>query len=67
MTHLPQIAAMADFHLLIAKEVRQERTYTTVTPLDLEGRKHELARMIGGAVITDTTLRSAEEMLSYRK
>ena len=67
VTHLPQIAAMADFHLLIAKEVRQERTYTTVTPLDLEGRKHELARMIGGAVITDTTLRSAEEMLSYRK
>ena len=63
VTHLPQIAAMGDTHLLIAKGERDGRTYTTVTPLDLEGRKMELARIIGGASITETTLKSAEEML----
>ena len=63
VTHLPQLAAMGDTHLLIAKGEREGRTYTTVTPLDLEGRKRELARIIGGANITETTLRSAEEML----
>ncbi len=63
VTHLPQLAALASTHLLIAKEERDGRTYTTVTPLDLEGRKHELARIIGGTHITETTLRSAEEML----
>jgi DNA repair protein RecN (Recombination protein N) len=64
VTHLPQIAAMADHHLLIAKTEHDGRTYTSVTPLDREGRKREIARIIGGAEITDTTLRSAEEMLS---
>ena len=63
VTHLPQLAALADTHLLIAKEERSGRTYTTVTPLELEGRKQELARIIGGANITETTLKSAEEML----
>ena len=63
VTHLPQLAAMGDTHLLIAKGERDGRTYTTVTPLDLEGRKRELARIIGGANITETTLKSAEEML----
>ncbi len=63
VTHLPQLAAMGDTHLLIAKQERQGRTYTTVTPLDFEGRKLELARIIGGATITETTLKSAEEML----
>ena len=63
VTHLPQLAALADTHLLIAKSERDGRTYTTVTPLDLEGRKRELARIIGGASITETTLKSAEEML----
>jgi len=63
VTHLPQLAALADTHLLIAKEERQGRTYTTVTPLDIEGRKKELARIIGGTHITETTLKSAEEML----
>ena len=66
VTHLPQLAALADTHLLIAKEERQGRTYTTVTPLDIEGRKQELARIIGGANITETTLKSAEEMLTLR-
>ena len=64
VTHLPQLAALASTHLLIAKEERGGRTYTTVTPLDREGRKRELARIIGGANITETTLKSAEEMLA---
>ncbi len=63
VTHLPQIAAMGDTHMLIAKGERDGRTYTTVTPLDRQGRARELARIIGGAVITETTLKSAEEML----
>jgi len=63
VTHLPQLASLADTHLLIAKEERGGRTYTTVTPLDLEGRKLELARIISGTNITEATLKSAEEML----
>ena len=63
VTHLPQLAALANTHLLIAKAEREGRTYTTVTPLDIEGRKKELARIIGGTNITETTLKSAEEML----
>ena len=65
VTHLPQLAALGDTHLLIAKEERQGRTYTTVTPLNMEGRKRELARIIGGTNITENTLKSAEEMLVY--
>ncbi len=63
VTHLPQLAALASTHLLIAKQEREGRTYTTAEPLDLEGRKRELARIIGGTRITETTLQSAEEML----
>ncbi len=63
VTHLPQIAARGDNHMLISKSERDGRTYTTVTPLDREGRKQELARIIGGANITEITLKSAEEML----
>ena len=65
VTHLPQLAALANTHLLIAKSERDGRTYTTVTPLDTEGRKRELARIIGGTNITETTLKSAEEMLRF--
>ena len=63
VTHLPQIAAASDTHLLIEKSERAGRTYTQVTTLDTEGRKREIARIIGGAEITETTLRSAEEMI----
>ena len=63
VTHLPQIAALANTHLLISKSERDGRTFTSVTPLDLEGRKRELARIIGGTNITEITLKSAEEML----
>lgn len=65
VTHLPQMAALADNHMLISKSERDGRTYTSVTPLDIEGRKRELARIIGGANITETTLKSAEEMLNW--
>ena len=63
VTHLPQIAAMADTHFLISKAEKEGRTYTSVTPLDHEGRKDEIARLIGGAKITENTRKSAEEML----
>ena len=63
VTHLPQIAALGETHMLIAKSERDGRTYTTVTPLDHEGRTREIARIIGGTNITETTLKSAEEML----
>lgn len=64
VTHLPQIAAMADSHYIISKQERNGRTYTQVSPLDREGRRRELARLHGGDNITDTTLASAEEQLS---
>ena len=64
VTHLPQLAALATTHFLIYKSERNGRTYTSVEPLDLEGRKRELARIMGGATITETTLKSAEEMLT---
>ena len=63
VTHLPQLAALASTHLLISKEERAGRTYTSVLPLDRQGRIRELARIIGGTNITETTLKSAEEML----
>lgn len=63
VTHLPQIAAMADTHFLIEKSERGERTYTEVTELDLKGRMSELARLHGGENISETTLKSAEEQL----
>ena len=63
VTHLPQIAARADLHFSIEKSEKDGRTYTQVTPLETEGRKMELARLIGGDVITETTLKSAEELM----
>ncbi len=63
ITHLAQIAAMAGTHFLIEKNVEAEHTYTNVTPLDENSRKNELARIIGGAQITDITIQAASEML----
>ena len=63
VTHLPQIAAMADSHYVISKQERGGRTYTDVILLDREGRRRELARLHGGDVVTATTLASAEEQL----
>lgn len=63
ITHLAQIAALADHHLLIEKHVEGERTFTQVQELDFEGRKREVARIIGGDQVTDLQLEMAEEML----
>ena len=65
VTHLPQIAAMADRHAVIVKTEREGRTLTEVIPLDHLGRQREIARLHGGDNITETTLRSAEEQLGY--
>ena len=64
VTHLPQIAAMADNHYLIAKHEENGRTYTQISQLDRVGRRQELARLHGGDVVTATTLASAEEQLA---
>lgn len=63
VTHLAQIASLADTQYLIRKEVRGGKTYTQVAELDEEGRQKELARIIGGAQITPLTLENAAEML----
>ncbi len=62
ITHLPQIAAMADAHYLIEKSVREKSTVSTIRALDGEESVHELARMLGGVQITETVLNSAREM-----
>ena len=64
ITHLPQIACFADTHFRVEKKVVASRTLTVVNKLDPEARLQELARMLGGALITDTTLAHAREMLA---
>ena len=63
VTHLPQIAAMADTHFSVQKGEREGRTYTRLERLDRTQRREELARLIGGASITPSLLESAEELL----
>ncbi|HET7345980.1 MAG TPA: DNA repair protein RecN, partial [Acidobacteriaceae bacterium] len=63
VTHLPQIAAFADQHFLIEKQEKQRRTQTSVRLLTPAERAEEIARMISGATVTDTSLRHAEQML----
>ena len=67
ITHLAQIASMADSHYLIKKNSDGQNTYTTVSALTEEGRCEELSRIIGGAYITDLTRKNAEEMLALAK
>lgn len=63
VTHLAQIAAFADAHMRIEKSEREGQTYTEVIPLDFIGRKHELARILGGLTVTALQLQNAEELL----
>ncbi len=63
VTHLAQIAIVGDEHILIEKHTEEDRTSTEIKPLDFEGRKLEIARILGGDNITDTVLRDAEEQL----
>lgn len=65
VTHLAQIAAAADNHLLIEKKTEDGKTLTDVKKLNLEERKNELARIIGGDVITEATLQSAQELIDF--
>ena len=71
VTHLPQLAAMADTHFSVEKGERKGRTYTEVVQLDRERRKAELARITGGTKVTEALLESAGELLdgaeAYRK
>jgi DNA repair protein RecN (Recombination protein N) len=64
ITHLPQIAARASSHLRIVKSVDRGRTMTSVEPLAGEARVDELARMVGGARLTDPVRASARELLA---
>lgn len=64
ITHLPQIAAIADNHNMIKKSEWGGKTYTVVTELDRQGRREELARLHGGDNITELTLASAEEQIA---
>lgn len=63
VTHSAQIASAADSHFLIKKEYTDNAAFTQIMPLDFEGRKYELARIIGGLNVTESLLKSAEEML----
>lgn len=63
VTHLAQLAIMGDDHILIEKQQTGARTVTEIKPLDFEGRKLEIARILGGDSITETVLRDAEEQL----
>lgn len=67
ITHTAQIAAMADCHLLIQKNVSNERTYTEIHPLDENGRVEALARLISGDHVTELSRANAREMLQERK
>ncbi len=66
ITHTAQIAALADCHLLIQKNVANERTYTEIHPLDEEGRVEALARLISGDHVTELSRANAREMLEAR-
>jgi DNA repair protein RecN (Recombination protein N) len=63
ISHLPQVAAMADTHLFISKVTKGGRTKTSVSPLSVEEKIREIGRMISGVEITDLTKKHAEELL----
>ena len=63
VTHLPQVAACADHHLVVAKQRSAAGSASTVTPVEQENRIREVARMLGGERLSDTTLAHAREML----
>lgn len=64
VTHLPQIACMSDMHFLISKEIRKDKTYTSVAKLNIEQKQFEIARMVGGAEVTKLTLEHAKELIN---
>ena len=66
ITHLPQVAALSDHHILVTKSVRDGRTYAGVKELDLEGKIEEVAHLISGEKLTKTQLEYAREMVLSR-
>lgn len=64
ITHLPQIARFGDHHFQIAKQIKNDRTITTIRPMSHEERIHEIARMLGGEIITPTALEHARAMMA---
>jgi DNA repair protein RecN (Recombination protein N) len=64
ITHLPQIAKYGQYHFQIAKHVDNDRTHTVIRPIDKEERINEIARMLGGEIITEKTLAHAREILA---
>lgn len=67
VTHQAQIAALADSHFLIEKNVSDGRTYTEIRLLDHDGRRSELARIIDGVNVTETAIAHAEELMNYKE
>jgi len=67
ISHLPQVAAMADHHLFISKHTKNNRTYSTLTVLDEEQKMDEISRMISGVEITDLTKKHAQELIDLAK
>ena len=67
ISHLPQVAAIAQHHFLIQKQVKNNRTMTSVTPLDQSKRIDEIARMLAGEKITKLTREHAKELLSMEQ
>ena len=67
ITHLPQIAAFADDHYYIEKNVENERTFTSISNLDYEDREKEIARLISGKIITEKTLEHSHDMIELAK
>ena len=67
ITHLPQVAAVAQHHFLIRKAVHDQRTITTVSTLNEQQRVEELARMLAGETVTELALEHAQELLEMAK
>ena len=67
ISHLPQVAAMADHHYYIKKQVEDDRTFTTITEIEGNERIEELSRMMSGAEITDLTLQHASELIEMAR
>ena len=63
VTHLPQVAALADVHFQVTKTQRGQRTVTTITELDREGRNEEVARMMSGSQVTNASRAAARELI----
>ncbi|HAF60225.1 MAG TPA: DNA repair protein RecN, partial [Clostridiales bacterium UBA9856] len=64
ITHLAQIAAFSDHHYRISKEESEGRTVTTIKALDQKEKTQEIARMLGGLHVSETTLKNAEELIT---